>query len=555
MKRAISVSALILLFAASLAIAGNVRPAAEPVPGQYIVVLNNWVRDVPAAAAEIAAQQGGLVDRVWNSALRGFSVRMSAAGAEALSHNPNVAWVEEEGLAHAITTQTSATWGLDRIDQRYLPVDTTYTYNQTGSSVHAYIIDTGILFTHVEFGGRAVSGFDAVDGGTADDCNGHGTHVAGTVGGSTYGVAKNVHLVAVRVLDCNGSGLISGIVSGIDWLTANAERPAVANMSLGGGISDAMDLAVKNSIASGITYSVAAGNGNRAGRPQDACNYSPARVPEAITVSATTITDQKASFANYGPSVALFAPGVSITSAWLTSTTATATISGTSRSAPHVAGAAALYLELNPGAAPQAVRDAIYDATTKDSVVDPLTTNNHLLYTLAFDGSEPSPVNVPPVASFSATVSELTVSVADTSTDSDGSILSRSWSFGDGATATEATITHTYAAAGTYTVTLAITDDDGATATASRSVAVAETPASIVLEATARIVRNKAYADLVWSGATGTDVDVYRDGVLRTTTPNDGAYTDNLSKLRGTFTYKVCESGTSTCSNEASVTF
>jgi subtilisin family serine protease len=189
---------------------------------------------------------------------------------------------------NALTTQTGATWGLDRIDQRNLPLSGTFTYTNTGSGVKAYVIDTGIRFSHSQFGGRAISGFDAVDGGTADDCNGHGTHVAGTIGGSTYGVAKSVTLVGVRVLSCSGSGSTSGVIAGVDWVTGNhaAGQPAVANMSLGGGASSALDSAVNNSINDGVSYAIAAGNGNFFGFAQNACNYSPARVAAAMTISA-----------------------------------------------------------------------------------------------------------------------------------------------------------------------------------------------------------------------------------------------------------------------------
>jgi len=357
--------------------------APANIPGQYIVVLNDNVQDVPGLSRRLANAHGGQVGFTYENAIKGFSVRMSAQAADALSRNPNVAYVEADQEMTASTTQNSATWGLDRTDQRALPLSTTYSYTNTGANVTAYIIDTGINLSHTEFGGRAVTGFDAVtSGGTAADCNGHGTHVAGTVGGAAYGIAKGVSLVAVRVLDCAGSGSNSGVIAGIDWVTGNhaAGAPAVANMSLGGGASTALDDAVKRSIADGVTYAVAAGNGNQAGREQNACNYSPARVPDAMTIGATDKTDRKASFSNYGSCVDFFAPGVSITSAWYTSTTATNTISGTSMATPHVAGVAALFLQGSPSASPAAVRTALFDKTTKGVVTSARTTFNHLLY-------------------------------------------------------------------------------------------------------------------------------------------------------------------------------
>jgi len=259
----------------------------------------------------------------------------------------------------------------------------TFSYTRTGSGVTAYVIDTGIKLTHAEFGGRAVSGYDSIDGGAADDCNGHGTHVAGTVGGSTYGVAKTVGLVAVRVLNCSGSGSTAGVIAGVDWVTGHhaAGAPAVANMSLGGGASSALDSAVEGSINDGVSYAVAAGNGNLLGIEQNACNYSPARVGAAMTIGATDRTDKKASFSNYGSCVDWFAPRVRITSSWYTSNTATNTISGTSMATPHVAGVAAQYLQGSPAASPATVRSALFDLTTKGIVTSSRTTNNHLLFT------------------------------------------------------------------------------------------------------------------------------------------------------------------------------
>ncbi|HEX6558416.1 MAG TPA: S8 family peptidase [Longimicrobiales bacterium] len=346
------------------------------VDGSYIVVLNDG-----ANARSVAAVAGVDPRYVYSAALTGFAAELNAGQLNALQHNPNVAYVEQDGVVEASTTQSGATWGIDRIDQRALPLSTTYSYTNTGAGVTAYIIDTGIRFDHAQFGGRAVSGYDAVDGGSADDCNGHGTHVSGTVGGSTYGVAKGVNLVAVRVLNCSGSGTTSGVVAGIDWVTQNHASPAVANMSLGGGASTALDNAVRNSIASGVTYAIAAGNGNQGGREQDACKYSPARVTEAITVGATDKTDTKTSWSNYGSCVDIFAPGLSITSSWYTSATATNTISGTSMATPHVTGVAALYLQSNPSASPAAVASALSANATQHVVKNSKTTNNNLLFT------------------------------------------------------------------------------------------------------------------------------------------------------------------------------
>lgn len=359
------------------------QAASQVIPGQYVVVLKDRVSS-RLVARNLASRVNGELRHVYSAALQGFSAKLSDAAVASLRADPVVSYVEPDQVYTIVTTQSGATWGIDRIDQRALPLSGTYSYSNTGAGVTAYIIDTGIRFDHAEFGGRAVTGFDAVtSGGNAADCHGHGTHVSGTVGGSTYGVAKGVALVAVRVLDCGGSGSTSGVIAGIDWVTAHhndTQGPDVANMSLGGGASTALDNAVRNSIASGVTYGIAAGNGNFIGIAQDACKTSPARVAEAITIGATNNTDTKASWSNYGNCVDFFAPGVSITSAWYTSATATNTISGTSMATPHVVGAAALYLQSNPGSSPAQVRDALYANTTKAVVKSSKTANNHLLF-------------------------------------------------------------------------------------------------------------------------------------------------------------------------------
>jgi aqualysin 1 len=354
-----------------------VLSVADGIEGQYIVVLREG-----ADARSVAATAGVSPRYVYGAALNGFAGALNRGQLAALQRNPSVLYIEQDGLVHAATTtQAGATWGIDRIDQRALPLSGTYTYTATGLGVHAYVIDTGIKLAHDEFTGRIGNGFDAVDaGGDANDCNGHGTHIAGTLGGTVYGIAKGVTLHPVRVLSCSGSGSTSTIVAGMDWVTANHVKPAVANMSLVGSASTAVDDATTRMIEAGVTTVVAAGNGNRAGVAQDACRHSPARVPAALTIGATDDADVKASTSNFGNCVDFFAPGVSITSAWHTSNTATFTGSGTSAAAPHVAGVAALFLQGSPNATPAQVDNALYAKTTKGIVTNSSTANNHLLF-------------------------------------------------------------------------------------------------------------------------------------------------------------------------------
>ena len=347
---------------------------AEVVPDSYVVVLKSG-----RIARTVAAEHDATVLHTYTKVFNGFAATMSARQARRVAADPDVAFVQPNVIHRISETQTNPpSYGLDRIDQRNRPLNQAYTYTTTAANVHAYIIDTGIRTTHQDFGGRATSGHDAVDGGTADDCNGHGTHVAGTVGGSAHGVAKGVQLVAVRVLNCEGSGTTAQVAAGIDWVTANAARgSSVANLSLGGGASTTLDAAVRRSISAGIPYAIAAGNSG-----VNAANTSPARVTEALTVGATSRTDARASWSNYGSVLDLFAPGVDITSAWRTSNTATYTGSGTSFSSPHVAGAAALYLAAHPGASVATVNAAIVAAATTGVVGNPGSGSpNRLLYT------------------------------------------------------------------------------------------------------------------------------------------------------------------------------
>lgn len=397
LSAAISVSLLCAM--AAPAMAGEFRTAKHPVDGQYIVVLkdtaaslvgeSNRAARVSIVADDIVTKHRANLIHSYDRVLRGFAVKADDAALARLLADPRVAYVEEDGYVSINETQTGATWGLDRVDQRNLPLSTTYTYNTTAAGVHAYIIDTGMLATHNEYAGRVGNGFDAVGGGT-NDCNGHGTHVAGTIGGTTYGVAKGVTLHPVRVLDCDGSGNSSGVIAGIDWVAANRVLPAVANMSLGGGADAAIDTSVANLSNAGVTVVVAAGNGG-----VDACGFSPARAPSAITVGSTTSTDAASSFTNWGYCLDIFAPGSSITSSWNTGNTATNTISGTSMASPHVAGAAALHLASNPSATPTQVTTALINASTPNVVTNPGTGSpNRLLYTLGSGGGGGTPPTI-----------------------------------------------------------------------------------------------------------------------------------------------------------------
>lgn len=351
------------------------------IKNQYIVILNKDVGSSNEFAQGIAKQHGGKVLQTYDAVLKGFAIYLpdiaGTAFVEAMKKNPKVVSVENDTIMKVdATTQSNPDWGLDRIDQKNLPLDSAYSYLQTGSGTTAYIVDTGILSTHQQFSRRVLSGYTAIsDGNGTNDCHGHGTHVAGTVGGSTYGVAKNVSLVPIRILGCDGSGASSNVIAGLDWILKNGKKPAVVNMSLGGEANASLDSAVENLFNNGYVMVVAAGNSNT-----DACSSSPARVSKAITVAATDSTDTRASYSNYGSCVDIFAPGSQINSSWIGSNTATKVLNGTSMATPHVVGVVAEMLQSTPTATPQTISTNLLNQASSNVVKNSSGSPNRLLY-------------------------------------------------------------------------------------------------------------------------------------------------------------------------------
>ncbi|MFD0202845.1 MULTISPECIES: S8 family peptidase [Saccharothrix] len=442
-------------------IVGTSNPTA--IKDSYIVVYNELsTQSVDVLTADLSAKYDAKVDFTYRHAFKGFAGTLSERDARRLAAEPGVAYVQQNGEVKATATQPNPpSWGLDRIDQRDLPLNSSYTYPNDGTGVTAYIIDTGIRTTHSDFGGRASWGTNTVDSNNTD-CNGHGTHVAGTVGGTAHGVAKGVRLIAVKVLNCQGSGSFAGVAAGIDWVTGHhTSGPAVANMSLGGSGSDPTgEAAVRNSIADGVTYAIASGNSNA-----NACNFTPARVAEAITVNASTNTDARASFSNWGTCTDIFAPGQNITSAWMTNDTATNTISGTSMAAPHVAGGAAVLLGATPSLTPAQVADAMIANSTPNKITSPGTGSpNRLLFVNTGDPGGPGSPSVTPPGNQTGSVGTATSLQLKAS----GGTSPYTWSAtglppGLAIAASTGLISGTPTTAGTYTVTATATDSAGKT--------------------------------------------------------------------------------------------
>ena len=639
---------------------------------QYIVLLSKKPAkaDPRADAAlealtkEVGNNSSSRLKHVYRSTLTGFAAKMDLRQVEKLKHDKRVLAIYPDEVVElensdpsddpgTTNVQEFATWGLDRIDQRDKPLDRAYAYSSTGTGVNVYIMDSGIRYSHEEFGSRASLGVDLVktspdeydeddpDLELGNDCNGHGTHVAGTVGGKFYGVAKNANLISVRVFSCVGRTTWSRIVQAIEWVTDNAVHPAVVNMSIGGGAYEPIDAALESSVAAGIHYIVSAGNSNN-----DACNYSPARASGAITVGATYIDDAKANFSNFGYCLDVFAPGYEIFSASHKDDVSVVPKNGTSMAAPHVAGLAALFLQKNSAVTPAELQNKIILNSTPDvvqhvpegprriiySMWEPVSfepptppalnlrvigidekradqfyllwdptedpaveiyhngslldiTNNDGEYGFKTKGkgintfqvcelnyqncsAEVSPdysetdfvPNQPPTAAFSYEVNDMQVSFFDESTDSDGTIIRTRLNFGDGYYTTTGNFVYTYRQPGVYTVELWVTDDHEQTDVMRKDITVGNvtpSPEELVLTASGSKNKGEWQTTLSWTPeGRSAQVDVYRNGSLIGTVENNGSYIDNTGLKRGgSLEYKICETGSSTCSNTVILQF
>lgn len=572
---------------AALLVAAISPVAAQDALQSYIVVLRPGTANVPEVAAEVARAYGGQPGFVYQHALKGFSIKASPRAAEAIASSPRVAYVERD-MPRSMHAQSVPT-GIQRIfanGNAEIDIDSADDYRV---DVDVAVIDTGIDWQHPDL--NVVGGINCAAGnifvtkctGDGDDDHYHGTHVAGTIaaldnGFGVVGVAPGARLWAVKVLNSKGSGYTSWIVAGIDWVAARAGDIEVANMSLGGsGFSQAEYDAIQGAVNKGVAFAVSAGNSD-----DDANNYTPASFDNVLSVSAladfdgvpgglgspTCRTDQDdtlADFSNWGSAVDITAPGVCIYSTYPLERGEYGTLSGTSMASPHVAGALALLASRNNPANETDVGTLYATLINEgnfnwiddsgDGIQEPLLdVSNSSVFDPVLIASGGGTTNSPPVASFAYQCTGLTCSFTDTSTDSDGLIASWSWAFGDNGTSALQSPVHTYSVYGTYSVSLTVTDNDGATASEVVSVTAAP-PAVIALNASARTAKTNKFADLTWSGATSTNVDVYRNGALVITTLNDGAYTDKVPKTVTSATYKVCEAGTSTCSNEVTVTW